>query len=105
MQATFKTFLVILLLSAPWTSHAMLVNDAHTSPAGAASVIAQVEFFTAQGGGMSLSDAINSVKRDGNVERIISAKTETSGGRETHVIKALYKNGQVKTHRIPGKKR
>ena len=51
-----------------------------------------------QAGCMTLSHAIDSVRRGGNVERIISA--ETRGG--THHIKVLTKDGKVRTHRIPG---
>ena len=62
------------------------------------------ELRTTQGGGMSLSDAIESVRRRGNVERIIDARTTVSGGRETHHIKVLTKDGTVQTHKIPGRK-
>ncbi len=56
-----------------------------------------------QDGGMTLSEAVESVRRstDG---RIVSAKTRTSGGREVHYIKVLTKDGKVKTHKIPGRK-
>ncbi len=59
----------------------------------------------AQGDGMSLSDAIESVRRGGNVERVINAYTTVSGGRETHYIKVLTKDGKVKTHKVAGRKR
>ena len=62
------------------------------------------DIHIAQGGGMSLSEAIESVRRRGNVERIISAETRVSGGRETHYIKVLTKDGKVQTHTIPGRK-
>ncbi len=58
----------------------------------------------AQGGGMSLSEAIESVRRRGNVERIIDARTTVSGGRETHHIKVLTKDGTVQTHTVAGRK-
>ena len=58
----------------------------------------------AQGGGMSLSDAIDSVRSRGNVERIISAETKVSGGREVHYIKVLTKDGKVQTHKVQGRK-
>lgn len=51
-----------------------------------------------QRGCMSLSQAVDSVRRGGNVERVISA--ETRG--KVHHIKVLTKDGKVKTHRIPG---
>jgi len=62
------------------------------------------ELRTTQGGGMSLSDAIESVRRRGNVEQIISAETRISGGRETHHIKVLTKDGKVKTYTVQGRK-
>jgi len=57
----------------------------------------------AQQGGMTLSQAIESVRRqtDG---RIVSAETKVSGGREVHHIKVLTKDGKVRTHRIPGRR-
>jgi len=58
----------------------------------------------AQGGGMSLSEAIDSVRRGGNVERVISAETKVSGGREVHHIKVLTKDGKVQTHKVQGRK-
>ena len=57
----------------------------------------------AQGGGMSLSQAIESVRRGGNVERVISAETKVSGGREVHHIKVLTKDGKVQTHKVQGR--
>ncbi len=58
----------------------------------------------AQNDGMSLSEAVESVRRqtDG---RIISAETKNQNGREVHYIKVLTKDGKVKTHRIQGRKR
>ena len=59
---------------------------------------------TAQNDGMSLSDAVEQVRRqtDG---RIISAETRTSNGREVHYIKVLTNDGKVKTHKIQGRRR
>ena len=54
---------------------------------------------------MSLSEAIEFVRRGGNVEQVINAFTTVSGGRETHYIKVLTKDGKVKTHKIAGRKR
>ena len=55
------------------------------------------EFSTTQRGCMSLSQAVDSVRRGGNVERVISANTQGN----VHLIKVLTKDGKVKTHRIP----
>jgi hypothetical protein len=51
----------------------------------------------AQRGCMSLSQAVDSVRRRGNVERVISA--EKRG--DTHYIKVLTKDGKVRTHQVP----
>jgi len=59
----------------------------------------------AQGGGMNLAEAIESVRRGGNVERVINAYTTVSGGVETHHVKVLTKDGKVKTHKVRGRKR
>jgi hypothetical protein len=55
-----------------------------------------------QRGCTSLSGAIDSVRRRGNVERIISAETRVSGGREVHYIKVLTMDGKVQTHKVQG---
>lgn len=56
-----------------------------------------------QGGGMSLSEAIEMVRRRTGGQ-IISAETKIQGGREVHHIKVL-KDGKVKTHKVNGRKR
>lgn len=62
------------------------------------------EYRTAQDNGMSLAEAIESVRRRTN-GRIVSAETRVQGGREVHHIKVLTQDGKVRTHRIPGRKR
>lgn len=57
----------------------------------------------AQSGGMTLSQAVEQVRRRSDVERVISAETEVRNGREVHVIKVLTRDGRVTTHRIPGR--
>lgn len=62
-----------------------------------------VEHHTVQSGGMSLSQAIQSVKsRTGG--KVISAETKVQGGREVHHIKVL-KDGKVKTYKVNGRSR
>ena len=46
---------------------------------------------------MSLSQAVESIRRRGNVERVISAETRGN----THYIKVLTKDGKVRTHQVP----
>ena len=57
-----------------------------------------------QSNGVTLSQAVEQVRREYN-GRIVSAETQVSGNRETHVIKVLTSDGKVKTVRVPGKKR
>jgi uncharacterized membrane protein YkoI len=56
-----------------------------------------------QGGGVSLSEAIEQVRQqtDG---RILSAETRVNGNREVHHIKVLTKDGKVKTFKIQGRR-
>lgn len=54
-----------------------------------------------QAGCKSLSEAVEQVRRENN-GRIVSAETQVSGGRETHIIKVLTGDGTVKTVRVPG---
>ncbi len=58
---------------------------------------------TVQSGCMSLSQAIQSVRRSTGGQ-ILSAETRVQGGREVHHIKVL-KDGKVKTHKVSGCRR
>lgn len=58
----------------------------------------------AQTGGMTLAQAIESVRRRTN-GRVVSAETRVQGGREVHYIKVLTKDGKVKTHTVNGQRR
>ena len=52
---------------------------------------------------MTLDQAIESVRRRGDVDRILSAETRRDGKRETHHIRYLTKDGKVKTAKIRGR--
>jgi hypothetical protein len=52
---------------------------------------------------MTLDQAIESVRRRGDVDRILSAETRRDGGREMHHIRYLTKDGKVKTAKIRGR--
>jgi len=56
----------------------------------------------AQGGCMSLNQAIESVRRRGDVERIVSAETKVEGKREVHYIRYMTKDSKVRTTRVNG---
>lgn len=58
----------------------------------------------AQDNGMSLSEAIESVRRKTG-GRVVSAETRVQNGREVHHIKVLTKDGKVRTHKVSGRRR
>jgi hypothetical protein len=55
--------------------------------------------------GMTLDQAIESVRRRGDVDRILSAETRRDGDRETHYLRYLTKDGKVKTAKVRGRSR
>ncbi len=74
------------------------------TPANAQEFEPEQPFQLAQNDGMTLSEAIESVR--GRIDgRILDAQTKTSDGRDMHHIKVLTKDGKVKTYKIPGRKR
>lgn len=58
----------------------------------------------AQQDGMSLSEAIESVRRRTG-GRVVSAETKVQGDREVHYIKVLTEDGKVRTHKVNGRRR
>jgi uncharacterized membrane protein YkoI len=91
----------ILLASLVLAAAALLPSPAIAiDPFDARSVVLQV----AQSDGMSLSQAIESVRRRTG-GKVLSAETRVQGGREVHHIKVLTKDGKVKTHKVNGRRR
>ncbi len=90
-----------------WSANteALMADDGLDASPGLEWSMDRPRLQSTQGDGMSLAEAIESVRRGGNVERILSAETKVSGGREVHHIKVLTKDGKVKTHTRPGRKR
>lgn len=62
------------------------------------------QLVAAQGNGVSLAEAIESVRRRTG-GKILSAETRVQGGREVHHIKVLTKDGKVRTHKVNGRRR
>jgi hypothetical protein len=58
---------------------------------------------TFQNGGLTLSQAVEQVRRQYNGQ-IVSAETRVSGNQEIHIIKVLTADGKVKTVRVPGRR-
>lgn len=80
----------------------MSAVDARVAAPAPVDALATTPMATTQGKCMSLSEAIDSIRRRGDVERVISAETRVSGGREVHYIKVLTKDGKVQTRKVPG---
>jgi hypothetical protein len=58
----------------------------------------------AQGGGKTLNEAVEQVRRQYKDGRIISAETKVSGGQEVHHIRVMV-DGKVKTVKVSGRSR
>ncbi len=65
---------------------------------------AEPQLEVAQNNGMTLSEAIESVRRRTG-GRVVSAETRVQNGREVHHIKVLTKDGKVRTHKVNGRRR
>lgn len=89
-----KFFIVNLIVCL--TLYAVPAIHAEAAPAGSASRM------LAQGGGLTLDQAVEQVRRQYN-GRIVSAETRVSGNREIHYIKVLLEDGKVKTVTVPGR--
>ncbi len=88
-----RSLLTILLLS---------ISLAAATPVLANDGTAQDRLLLAQGGGKSLNEAVEQVRRQYK-GRIVSAETRRSGNRDVHHIKVLTEDGKVKTVKVNGK--
>lgn len=73
------------------------------APALSASMEWVPEYRRTQSDGVSLSQAVEQVRRQYN-GRIVSAETRRSGKREVHHIKVLTEDGKVKTVKVQGRR-
>lgn len=103
MRQTKKLLISCILLAAMGSAAAMQVRAIDAGQAGAFAAAGEVGPTVYQGGGLTLKQAVQQVRRQYN-GRIVSAETKVSGGRETHVIKVLTDDGKVKTVRVPGQR-
>ena len=90
MRSLLKILLICFAFGTPLLAHA---ESAQTAP-----------ILLADGGGKSLNEAVEQVRRQYKNGRIISAETKVSGGREVHHIRVMV-DGKVKTVKINGRKR
>ena len=97
------TLLLCIMLCTANSAYAMQVDGSAGRATGAeqAPEIPVLDAF--QGGGMTLSQAVEQVRRQYGGQ-IVSAETRVSGNRETHIIKVLTQDGKVKTVRVPGRR-
>lgn len=93
----------ILLGLAVSTQAVPMQRDAGSGPMQSLSGEDAPGLATFQGGGKTLAQAVEQVRRQYG-GRIVSAETVRNGGRETHIIKVLTDDGKVKTVRVPGRK-
>ena len=102
MRMTLTLVLLGALALLPLRAEAFDIEQAlkeqHVQYAGAP------DYRVAQQGGMTLSQAIEQVRRQTG-GRVVSAETRIQGGREVHHIKVLTKDGKVKTHKVNGRRR
>lgn len=101
MRILTKKLLTGVLLIFSMSSMAMQSASIGGRAAGAIDAPVARELEVRQGGCLTLSQAVEQVRRQYN-GRIVSAETQVRGGREVHIIKVLTSDGTVKTVRIPG---
>lgn len=99
MHVRLTLLLLTTLIALP------LAAEAKLRPTSPDTGVATSEFVMTQRNGMSLNEAVESVRRRSDVERVLSADTRIEGGREVHHIKVMTKNGTVRTIRVNGRSR
>ena len=104
MPAIHKTLLISALLAFAAQADAMQAASAQAQSTGAQFEIDGTELSTLQRGCVSLSEAVEQVRRRYS-GRVVSAKTVVKGKQEVHEIKVLTDDGKVKTERIQGCRR
>ena len=103
MRMITTMLLSCIMLCTAQVATALQVGQVGVAPAGVEFSPAVPEFIAYQGGGMTLSQAVEQVRRQYNGQ-IVSAETRVSGNKETHIIKVLTQDGKVKTVRVPGRR-
>ena len=103
-RATTLLLLSLTMLALAVSVDAEARSSVSANAAGSALVVAaQADASPAQSNGVSLSEAVQQVRRQYGGQ-ILSAETTRSGNREVHVIKVLTSDNKVKTVRINGRR-
>jgi hypothetical protein len=102
MRTLLKTLLISSLLTLTGSVFAAQLSVGASPEYGAVVAGGNAENTAMQGGGVSLSQAVEQVRRQYKGQ-IVSATTEVKGNREVHVIRVLTDDGKVKTVRVQGR--
>ncbi|MEM6513352.1 MAG: hypothetical protein AAF660_10085 [Pseudomonadota bacterium] len=103
MKTLAYTVIATALLAAGTAAASDLEQSLAAVAIGAGEPAANLQ--ATQGNCISLSQAVESVRRRRNVERIVSANTRQEGGREVHHIRYMTKDGKVRTAKVQGCRR
>lgn len=104
MRCTLTTLLIYMLLAATGAAGAVQLNSGAEYVAGGLELPATADLATLQGGGPTLAEAVERVRRQYKGQ-IVSAKTVVRGNQEVHVIRVLLDGGKVKNVEIKGRRR
>jgi hypothetical protein len=103
MPSIHKTLLIAALLALSVPTAALQISAGEQRSGGMQDTGEVMELTTLQSGGLTLSEAVEQVRRKYG-GRIVSAETTVKGKQEVHVIKVLTPDGTVKTENVRGKK-
>ena len=103
MRSLFILLVTLPLMLGTASASALVLEQAAEGRLSLQTGRSTADFRIAKDDGMTLSEAIESVRRQTGGQ-IVSASTKVSNGRETHHVKVLTKDGKVKTVKVPGRK-
>jgi hypothetical protein len=102
MRTLLKTLLISSVLTLTGSVFAAQLSVGASPEYGAVIAADTADNMAMQGGGVSLSQAVEQVRRQYKGQ-IVDARTEVKGNREVHVIRVLTDDGKVKTVRVQGR--
>jgi hypothetical protein len=102
MRTLLKTLLISSVLTLTGSVFAAQLSVGASPEYGAVVAEGNADNTAMQGGGVSLSQAVEQVRRQYKGQ-IVDARTEVKGNREVHVIRVLTEDGKVKTVKVQGR--
>ena len=97
-------FFFCVMLAVPSLAAALVLSTDQTRHGAAVAGEYTDHQIAQRNGGKTLAQAVEQVRRQHDVQRIISARTERRGNREVHRIKFMTRDGTVKTVSIQGRR-